>query len=795
MSHTLVRRPQRRPISAGGMTALALSLALAFSLAPQQVRAQDAAVNVSIAAQPLGDALLKLGQQTSLQVFFSPDLVAGLAARPVSGRLAPEEALRQLLTGTDIQYTRNGNNVRLSRPVAEATTLEPVTVSAGILGTLAEPYAGGQVATGGSLGLLGSTDVMDTPFSTVNYTSDLLYNEQARTLADVVVNDASVRMTTSTGGFSDDFQIRGFAVNSGDVSVNGLYGLVSSSRVPVQIMERVEVLKGPGTLMRGIPPEGSVGGAINIVTKRAEDEPLTRVTASYMSESNFTGQIDMGRRFGENNAWGVRFNGAKRGGEATVSGGDQQLDMGALGLDYRGERLRWSLDAIYQEYDTDSFRGQMGFLDADIPKAPKGDTNLFPGAKLTQRDQTIMSRLEYDFTDHITAHIGAGYRDGKNRQLLPWTAGADANGDFTIYNYYYDSYSKTFSGDTGLTATFQTGPVGHRVAFGVTRMAQENGNSFTTGGMGNSNIYDPAPLPALPAERLRPAKTDDTTLTSYALADTLSFMQDRVLLTLGARHQTVNVDSVSSEDYRSSAVSPVVGLVVKPLRNVSVYANFTKGLTSGGTVPLGYGYANEGDTLKPYKSKSAEAGVKVDWGSITTTAALFQIERPSAYANDDNLYGYFGEQRNRGLELNAFGEIVPSLRVLASATFINSELTKTQDGVNQGNRAQGVPSRAFSLGLDWDVPGVQGLAVNGRAIYTSAVYLDNAHEKRLPGVTRFDLGARYRTEIAGKEVVLRANVENVADKRYWLAAGQNGSNGYASYAAGRTYMLSASVNF
>jgi iron complex outermembrane receptor protein len=272
-------------------------------------------------------------------------------------------------------------------------------------------------------------------------------------------------------------------------------------------------------------------------------------------------------------------------------------------------------------------------------------------------------------------------------------------------------------------------------------------------------------------------------------------MQDRVLLTLGARHQTVNVDSVSSEDYRSSAVSPVVGLVVKPLRNVSVYANFTKGLTSGGTVPLGYGYENEGDTLKPYKSKSAEAGVKVDWGSLTTTAALFQIERPSAYANDDNLYGYFGEQRNRGLELNAFGEIVPSLRVMASATFINSELTKTQDGVNQGNRAQGVPSRAFSLGLDWDVPGVQGLAVNGRAIYTSAVYLDNAHEKRLPGVTRFDLGARYRTEVAGKEVVLRANVENVADKRYWLAAGQNGSNGYASYAAGRTYMLSASVNF
>lgn len=795
MNDTLIRRPQPRAMTAG-MTALAFSLALAFGLAPSQARAQEAAVSVDIAAQPLGDALLNLGRQTPLQVFFSPDVVAGLTAPPVSGRLAPEEALRQLLAGTGIQYSRDGNKIVLSRPSAETATLETVTVSgAGILGTLAEPYAGGQVATGGSMGLLGASDVLDTPFSTTNYTSGLLYDQQARTLADVVVNDASVRMTTSTGGFSDDFQIRGFQVDSSDVSVNGLYGLVSSSHVPVQIMERVEVLKGPGTLMRGIPPGGSVGGAINIVTKRADDAPLARLTTSYTSKSSFMGQVDLGRRFGEDNAWGLRFNGAKRGGEATVKGGDEQMGLAALGLDYRGERLRWSLDLISQEYEFDSPRGQMGFTTNDIPAPPDGDTNLFPGARLTQRDQTVMSRLEYDITDNLTAHIGAGYRDGKNRQLLPWTAGADGNGDFSIFNYYYDSYSKTFSGETGLTATFKTGPVGHRVAFSVNRMSQENGNSFTTGGFGNSNIYNPAPLPALPAERFKPAKSDDTELTSYALADTLSFMQDSVLLTLGARRQTVDVDSVASQDYRSSAVSPVVGLVVKPLRNVSVYGNFTKGLTSGGTVPFGYGYANEGATLKPYQSKSMEAGVKVDWGSITTTAALFQIERPSAYADDANVYGYFGEQRNRGLELNAFGEITRGLRLLASATFIDSELTKTQGGLYQGNRAQGVPSRAFSVGADWDVPGVRGLALNGRVIHTSAVYLDNAHQKRLPDATRFDLGARYRTEVVGREVMLRFNVENVADKRYWLAAGQNGSNGYASYAAGRTYMLSASVNF
>jgi iron complex outermembrane receptor protein len=110
-------------------------------------------------------------------------------------------------------------------------------------------YAGGQIGRSGGLGILGEADIMKTPFSTTNYTSQILEDQQVRTLADVVVNEASVRVMTSTGGFSEDFQIRGFNVTSGDVGLNGLYGLSSSNRMPAAIMERVEVLKGPGTLM------------------------------------------------------------------------------------------------------------------------------------------------------------------------------------------------------------------------------------------------------------------------------------------------------------------------------------------------------------------------------------------------------------------------------------------------------------------------------------------------------------------------------------------------------------------
>src|SRR5690606_30829016 len=169
---------------------------------------------------------------------------------------------------------------------------------------------------------------------------------------------------------------------------------------------------------------------------------------------------------------------------------------------------------------------------------------------------------------------------------------------------------------------------------------------------------------------------------------------------------------------------------------------------------------------------------------------LFQIARPAGQADDDNVYGYFGEQRNRGLELGAYGELLPGLRLMASAAFIQAKLTKTQDGVNQGNRAPGVPSSTFNVGLDWDVPGVAGLSLSGRAIRTSSMYLRADNSLGLPAVTRVDVGARYSTTVAGKPVVLRANIENLTDKRYWLASGT-----FATNAAARTYMLSASIGF
>lgn len=679
-----------------------------------------------------------------------------------------------------------------------AATLPPIDVTAAPAAALPAPYAGGQVARGGSLGLLGTRGVMDSPFSTTSFTRELIEDQQARTAADTLVNDASVRLTTGSNGFDDTFIIRGFPVAGQDVGLNGLYGLVSSNRVQAQIIERIELLRGPGALINGIAPGGSIGGGINIVTRRAGDLPLTRLTPIFTGSGNFGVHADIARRYGQNNEWGVRFNGLYRGGQTSIDDGDLRSGLAALGLDYRGERLRWSLDAIFQRDDTKNFRPQISILPTvtAIPSPPDARGNWFPGTTLAQQDTTIATRIEYDLTDSLTAYAAIGYRDGWNEQFFPnANPGANEVGNFRVLNTYYDSYTHTYSGTVGANWRFSLLGVGHTLNVGYTGFRQEAGNVYITSAYSvASNIYNPSPLPAITAPRTEPQRASVTTLSSFAVADTLSFFDDRVLLTGGVRWQNVEVNSYSATTggrtsrYDADATSPFVGLVIRPWENVSLYANYAEGLTRGQIVGAGYG--NVGEVLAPYKSQQYEAGVRVDWGHLMTTLSVFQITRPNAVRTAANDLAYDGEQRNRGIEISAYGEIVPGLRAFASAMFLKPELTSPSIASERGNDAAGVPERTFSGGLDWDVPWVPGLALNGRLIHTSGSYLTSANTLRFDGWTRVDFGARYRTEIAGKPVTFRANLENAFGENYWLTTGT-----YVTVGSPRTFTASATFDF
>lgn len=776
--------------------------------AQAQQQAQAAAARAyDIPAGTLEDVLSRFGREAGIMLSFRPEVTSGLRSNGLRGSYTVDGGLDTLLANTGIRAVRqSGGSYVLDRPPgasATAVQMPVVTVQAGAIDDgLPAPYAGGQVARGGGLGVLGTADVMDVPFSTTNYTAQTLEDQQARTLADVVVNEASVRTLTSTNGFGEDFQIRGFTVQSGDVGMNGLYGLTSGNRMPAAIMERVEVLKGPGTLMYGISPNGSIGGNINVVTKRAGDEPLTRLTTTYESKSQLGGHLDMGRRFGKDNEWGIRFNGVYRNGDTNIDNGRSKYGLGALAVDYRSPSLRWSLDTYSQRETTDEFRPQSSFRAgiSSIPNAPSGHRNFYPGTDLLIRDSTVATRLEYDVTDHLMVYAAGGYRYGATEQSFPAARGAsaiDELGNLTVTNAWYDAYSRTKTGELGARARFSTFGVKHVLTVSGSRLDQEQGNYYLSAPAGvsaPSNIYNPGKLIPMTGERNSPRKASDTELSSFSVTDTVSFLDDRILVTGGLRRQKVALDNFAldgsvTSSYDESATSPLAGIVVKPLSNVSVYGNFTSGLTRGGIAPAGT--ANAGEAFAPYKSKQYEAGVKVDWGRAMTSVSVFQIDRPNAITDPvTNVYSFDGEQRNRGLELAATGEIVRGLRVMASATFYDATLRRTAGGVNEGNDANGVPKRAFNLGVDWDLPWVPGLSLNARAIHTARTPYNADNTLYLPSWTRYDVGARYHTEIMGRSVVFRANVENVFGKDYWLTSGT-----FATAAAPRTVLLSAQIDF
>uniref|UniRef100_UPI003B3BDF48 TonB-dependent siderophore receptor n=1 Tax=Herbaspirillum huttiense TaxID=863372 RepID=UPI003B3BDF48 len=643
------------------LSRLAILAAFASPVAGVQAQATDAQRQAyDIPAGPLDQSLNSFARRAGVLLSFDPAITRDRQSAGLSGRYTVAEGFAALLNGTPLQAIRNADGgYTVAAPAATSgsnanAVLPTVTITESADPTA--PYAGGLVARGGSLGVLGTASVMDTPFSTTNYTSQGIEDVQARAIGDVIANDASVRNTNGNGGFGDSYQIRGFTMSANDVAFNGLYGMVPLTRMPISMVERIEVLKGPGTLMYGMGPAGGVGGAVNLIPKRAHEDPISSVTATYLSNSQFGLKADLGRRFGEQQEWGIRVNALYADGNTGLSGSNQQQNMGSVGLDYNGGRVRWSLDAYTQHEDARNFRPQFSISSLVMPEAPSGKTNLYPGTTLQSDDKAVATRLEYDINDHLTAYGAVGYHEATSSQSWPSATILNAAGDTAaLYNGYYDQKVVSTSADVGMRARFNTGGIKHTVMLGVNMLDQQTDYFFLSESSSvTSNLYRPVALPVVSGARGEPTPQSQIRLTSVALTDTLSLADDRLRITAGLRRQQVYSHSLvdATQTSNKTAISPVLGVVVKPVQNVSLYANHTAGLTRGQTA--GVTTANAGQTYPPQRSKQNEVGVKVDWGRLTTQAAVYQIDRPAAVTDPaTNVFSFDGEQRNRGLELTA----------------------------------------------------------------------------------------------------------------------------------------------
>lgn len=704
-----------------------------------------------------------------------------------------------------VQRSTSARRVATRRAASQPQPVAPVAYLAPSTSTMRPPavYAGGQVATGGQLGVLGNRGVMDAPFSQVSYTEKLLKDQQARTVIDALYNNPSIRTAWADNSYTSALMIRGFPVSPWDFGLNGLFGVVPGLTFSADSAERVEVLNGPSAFLNGLPPLGSVGGTINIVTKRATDDPITRLTGLYTSNSTFGSQIDVGRRYGENKEWGVRFNGSYRNGNTATDNQSTEIGNGALALDYRGERARMSLDVGYQSQNTAApLRPTYIGAGIAIPAAPNANANWFqPWTFADGRDFYGMWRGEFDITDDWTVFAAVGGRHNRDYILSGFASINNTNGNLSEAPFNFPIMRDGTSQEVGIRGRFETGAIKHQVSLTGTNLNDRAGSQSPTVVTIASNLYSPTFIAQPAYTELSPYVLSKLHATTVAFSDTMSVLNDRVQLTVGGRQQQIDSTNFSAglptTSYSKGVFTPAVGLVVKPLQNVSLYANYIEGLQAGLTVPVGY--TNSNTTLAPYVSKQVETGVKVDWGRVITTVALFEITQPGAIvypavAPALPTYSQDGRQRNRGIELSAMGEVTDGVRVLGGVTFLDGKLTSTLNGINDGHKAPGVPDVQLNLGGEWDTPFLKGFTLNGRAIYTSAQYYDAANLQQIPDWVRFDVGARYAftSPWTGKPITIRANVINVANKGYWAAA--TPSFGLV-LGTPRTYMVSTTFDF
>jgi len=692
-----------------------------------------------------------------------------------------------------------------------ATVLVSASADASAQG-LSAAYAGGQVARGGRIGLLGNLDIMDTPFNATNYTQALIQDQQARSVADVVQNDPAVRVARGYGNYQELYVIRGFPVNSDDMAYNGLYGLLPRQFIATELLERVEVFRGANSFVNGaVPGNGGVGGMINLLPKRAPNAPLNRVTLGVESGGQKYGAIDLARRLGEDGRTGIRFNAVRRDGNTAIDREKRELNVVSVGLDYRGDNYRLSADIGFQEHRLDDARPSVTTgAGLAVPRAPDADRNFAqPWTFSNERDLFGTVRGEVDLAPGVVGWAAFGARNGTEFNALASATTTDNNGGANMTRFDNLREDHTRTGEIGVRGMLRSGAVKHTISATASAFEMKSRNAYGMGDFAgwSTNLYRPvdvaAPSPTFftGGSMDNPLVTQKAILSSYAIADSMSFLDDRVLVTVGARHQRIKSygydynTGIENSGYDKSEVTPVAGIVYKPMKNVSVYANYIEAMQQG-PVASSFSVAllNQGQVFDPYVSRQKEIGVKYDSGKLGLSAALFTTAQPMPTIQD-RIFSVSGEQRNRGLELSAFGMPLKGLRLLGGLTLLDAEQRRTEGGVNQGKDVIGVPDTQLNLGAEWDVPQVAGLSLNARAVYTAKQYADAANTQQLPSWTRLDLGANYLTRIRERDVTFRARIDNVADRSYWASAGGYPGYGYLVLGAPRTVTVSASVDF
>ncbi|MEF3101612.1 TonB-dependent siderophore receptor [Raoultella terrigena] len=653
-----------------------------------------------------------------------------------------------------------------------------------------------------TLGSLGKRRLIDVPWSVQTLSDSLTRQVQAGSVKDIY------RYLPSVQGDGVRPQTRGM---QGSVvqnsTIDGL-NVVSTTEYPAEQFQRVEVLSGMAGALYG---PANPAGMFNLVSKRATDVPLRRVTVGGGTGSGANAALDLSGPLDAGDRVKYRLNLMSQDGNGYTHGSRQRNQYAGLALDFQlTDQTVLESNFSYYHFYQKGLPGSFALAKGTRFPSPLDPTKSKYGQYYAGNDDATTTgslHIKHDFDGNWLLDVGVLRQIADRESTTVTNTLTDNNGSYTTTTA--NSAASRFTINSylaNLTGSVDTGWLQHDLAMGVRGFVWKNYNPRDGGTqkLGSSTLDDSPDYerPDYPdfTDRYHSATT---TQHVFLLNDTLTFSPQWSLLLSGSE-SLFTVDNYGKSSQRSSrhddrGTSGSASLMYKPVENLTLYTTWANSMQQGDTAPAGAN--NAGEVLNPYRSRQLEAGAKYAvHNDLLLTAALFQAERPFAYTNDSGDFAEDGTQKNRGLELMADGRITPALRVFGGGTWLDPRLHNTASASADGKQVVGLPRFTANMLVIYSIDALAGLDVNSNVRYVGRRATDSANDGWVGSYTTVDVGSNYRTRLFGTDTTFRLAVTNVTNRRYWTnivpgaLTGYTGA-GYASAQLGAPREATASVQF
>jgi outer membrane receptor for ferric coprogen and ferric-rhodotorulic acid len=793
------------------LAGLGMAFLMPFSA---QVCAEEIAVNIAV--QPLPQALQAFGEQTNRQVIYNAADMADLRGNRVSGKLSAEAAIAELLKGTGVRYSFEGNTLMLVRGSStNGLELGATTVNAQQVGATTEgsnSYTSNAVTIG-----KGTHTLKEIPQSVTVMTRKQMDDQDLVDLKDaankttglVGAQGVGKGLILSSRGFQiDDWQYDGVPIP------RNTYALGNWATQDLIFFDRMEVLRGASGLLQGT---GSPGGAVNLVRKRGQITPTVTLTGKAGSWDHYGLQLDAGGPLNQTGTVRGRFVADQDDSHSFVDSEWSKTTSlyGALDFDLSEDT---TLGVAVSQSDGESrpmVRGLPRYADG---KPVDVSRSTYTGAKWNHSDidvTTVYTDLEHRFNDDWAFKVGAvrmtETNKAKNQRVQSAGDGLEADGSGVQYADFVTDFDSTKLGlDMNLTGKFEALSMAQEIMVGGNysklttddRYARTFNSSSDTifdidhdrpdisyeglidsGGRGVPSQYDIRQKGLYGSWRVKPIERLTLVLGSRVSWYDYSYKSS----TETSSGVTVNPESTSTE---TGEVTPYAGIVYDLSREWAVYASYTDvyqpqtARTEGGTV------------LKPVIGTNYEIGLKGELmdGRVNTSLAVFRYDQENRAVLDmqsaqvcDGWYcsKASGKVRSQGIDAEISGEVLDGLQLFAGYTYNTTKYLN--DPTNEGKVfSWWTPKHMLRVWGNYQFSGDWNHVSTGLGFTTQSHTLGFDHVVNVPGYTVWNARVGYQLT---PEIGLAVNANNLFDKTYFTA-GYNQLDGNNNYGDPRNVMFS-----